>query len=515
MTITAYFDPSKTGNFEIQSQTFTGPELKVNQSPFESVYSLQCEAELSIPSSCRKKLNEDVKPIPDKGLRHIPLTYDEIIDCTVFVVMLRMRFFSAQFGHGNPRNLHNGFGPELFCFPSRSKYILNLCMGPNPTSSGAGTSGAQELLQNMNLSNVELKQWMAQQLRIACCRVSLKLESVYERHHRFTPCTERAYDITFCEFVALTAVEASYNSRYIRMRLDELLMQAWDFKLLALNSFGNESDLQECNFSECDSLFQFLDEKCDEDLVKKFRVGSLWSAKLARRCEACSAKSEPETKIRAFCKQHWFDYLNDDEHGLDYIRKHSSYLRRLTFSKQVFNKISQLFHNQKRSAPAFFEVPPRNDIFYDKIKAALKSEEDFDRHSLMLKIVSCPDEGNPNGTLMDRSDFQGIWKAFFGDSLLSDFRPSFPTQLYDNEKYEYNMNTTTQDFRQFPTAVSKDRERAIPACSLSSAFSYNAHHFKSIFRVLETAFQAKPPLSQRTEAEFTSCMSPFFTCICA
>ena len=137
MTITAYFDPAKIGNFEIQSQTFTGPELKVNQSPFESVYSLQCEAELSIPVSCRKKLNGDVKPSPDKGLRHIPLTYDEIIDCTVFVVMLRMRFFSAQFGHGNPRNVHNGFGPELFCFPNRSNYILNLCMGPNQTSSGA------------------------------------------------------------------------------------------------------------------------------------------------------------------------------------------------------------------------------------------------------------------------------------------------------------------------------------------------------------------------------------------
>lgn len=92
-------------------------------------------------------------------------------------------------------------------------------------------------------------------------RKALKLDDFYKKHKFYydsVPTIENALDFTFCDFEIQDPDEKSYNSRYLHMRLDELIMQAWDFKLLALNAFGQNEDLQNCNFPECDACYKIL-----------------------------------------------------------------------------------------------------------------------------------------------------------------------------------------------------------------------------------------------------------------
>jgi len=348
-------------------------------------------------------------------------------------------------------------------------------------------------------------------------RKALKMDMFYKKHKFFydnSQTFENAFDVTFCEFEIQSAEEKSYNSRYLHMRVDELIVQAWDFKLLALNAFGSQEDLQHCNFPECDALIQNFDELCDL-ICSKFR-GSLWSSKLSKYCESCNEMGRPGHK-RSSCKLHLYDYLNDDEEGLEYVRKQSSYLRRLTFSKSAFKELVHVFKEQQRKS----DHP--NQRFYQSVADCIGAISDT--HSLMVKLVSCPQEGNPNATMMTQRSYDGIFNAFFvppieprtllekGDQR--QLLPRFPINLFDNEKYELGAQ---QDYRRFPTAASKEGERVSPACSLVSRRSNNSHHFRAIFRVLEmgsqkTAAETKKNdkaaaggwHSQRAEAEFTSC----------
>jgi len=313
----------------------------------------------------------------------------------------------------------------------------------------------------------------------------------------------KSCDITFCNFVKQDPEEKSYNSRYRHMRLDELIMQFWDFKILALNAFGQFEDLQSCEFDECDAVIQNFDEMCDLIAVN-FR-NCVSSSKFSQNCQACREMNK-EMK-RSSCKLHMYDYLNDDEEGLEYIRKQSSYLRRLSFPKNTFKQVVRLFKEQQAK-----DTPPIGQ-FYHSIDECIRSISD--PHSLMVKLVSKPSEGNPNSTLMSLRSYDGLFNAFFYPPIESrstlrkdDQRPllpRFPINLYDNEAYKLDHK---QDYCFFPTAVSKQGQPAIPACSLISRQSSKVHHFRSIFRVLEVGLQ-KGWNSQRTEAEFTSCR--FFT----
>ena len=519
MTVTVGFDPHHD-TIEFQTEDFLSSDLRVTVSEhdYESLYSLQCEAEIPIPASCNH------------------LDMDQVISGTVIFVAMRMRFFSAQFGHGRVTvsdsevsRTHDCFGPELFCFPKRLIFTEQLQRVEQfddaflfwywfyVVRGHLTLDEVLEFLSSMPLDElVEMirRQHFDKTDSPSTCssgfpprfhfRKVLKLEEFYKNHKFYFDGLriENAYDFTFCDFEIQDPETKSYNSRYIHMRLDELLMQAWDFKLLALNAYGRNEDLQTCNFPDCDLLIQDLDDLCDR-IAQKFRGSQQWSSKLSKNCEACLCKGR--SKERHSCKLHMYDYLNDDEEGLEYVRKQSSYLRRFTFSKSLFNQISHLFREQQKKA----ENP--NQRFYQSITDCLCSIADT--HSLMVKLVASPQEGNPNATLMTQRSYDGIFNAFFvppiqprsmlekGDKRV--LAPRFPMNLYDNELFALGKQ---QDYRHFPTADAKEGWHSIPACSLVSRRSDSSHHFRSIFRVLETGAQKSGGWnSHRTEAEFTSC----------
>ncbi len=497
---------------EISSSSF---RVTVTENDYESLYSLHCEAEFPIPPGFKQP------------------KFEMLINKTVIFVTLRMRFFSAQFGWFERERVSAGYGPELFCFPKRIAL-------PQPNRGFndallfwvwfylARFEGSLEIMQSMlvSLSNDEvlgmLLQNLGQKLHqskeahlksgsgcppLVHFRNVLKLDNFYERHKFFHEGKfSEAFDFTFCEFEILQAQEKSYNSRYLYMRLDELIMQAWDFKLLALNAFGNIECLKNCNFPECDALIQGFDDQTDL-IATKFRssMSSISSSKWSKRCEACHAMGV--NIERSSCEQHLYDYLNDDEEGLEYVRKQSSYLRRLTFSKIAFKQISRLFIEQQRLG----EKPGQR--FYQNIADCI-STTSSDAHSLMVKLVLSPSDGNPNSTMMTQRSYDGIYNAFFNTPIEPrtiletgkkyDMSPRFPINLYDNEKY---MLSQSQDYCKFPTAF-----ECIPACSLISRRSRNFHHFESLFRVFETGSQAGWN-SQRTEAEFTSCKLLIHCCL--
>jgi hypothetical protein len=294
------------------------------------------------------------------------------------------------------------------------------------------------------------------------------------------------------------------------MRLDELIMQAWDFKLLALNAFGNLTDLIDCDFAQCDAILRFLDVHSDH-LIKNFRVGTIWDFKLSQRCEACATKPfGSRTILRSQCIDHVFDYLNDDLEGLEYVRKQSSYLRRVTFSKKTYLKLHHLFQTEKCDRKSFLP----SESFFGSISTTLdvtdRNSSVADRHPLMWKLVSSPSGDRPLETMMDKCDYRGLFNAFFEPPIVQGIEPPkkfcsrFPINLYENERYELAEN---QSSRQYPVTLDEQ-----PACSLSSRSTLNnSHHFRSIFSVLESVIH---PPSQKTalkdgrlrmEAEYLSC----------
>ncbi len=510
MTFTVCFEPDKASDvYDIQTEevSSSGFRVTVTQNHHESVYSLHCEAEIPIPQNYKQSM------------------FEILINKTVIFVTLRMRFFSAQFGWFERERVSTpftaGYGPELFCFPKRIAlpqpnrgfndallfwvwfYLARFEDSLEVMKSIVNSCSSDEVLQ-MLLQNLGQKSHPTMEAfwesgsgcpSLVHFRKVLKLDNFYKRHKffyegKFT----RAFDFTFCEFEIFGAQEKSYNSRYLHMRLDELMMQAWDFKLLALNAFGNSECLKSCRFPECDALIQGVDQQADF-IATRFR-SSMSSSELSKICEACHVMGIK--KERSSCKNHLYDYLNDDEEGLDYLRKQSSYLRRLTFSKNAFKRICSLFIELQRHGGQ------PNQRFYQSIADCIGSSQDAD--SLMTKLVSSPSEGNPNATMMTQRSYHGIYNAFFNSPIEPrtvletgkkfDMSPRFPINLYDNEKY---MLSQSQDYRRFPTAF-----ECIPACSLVSRRSHNFHHFGSLFRVLETGSQAGWN-SQRTEAEFTSC----------
>jgi hypothetical protein len=540
------FDPARankesnsdeTHEFDFQTEEFSNSDLRVTVSEhdYESLYSLQCETELPFPTSC------------------IGLDVENVIDSAIIFATLRMRFFSAQFGYGHASSgsdkqgslIHAGLGPELFCFPKRmtSKqpdrddamlllwfwFYLGRCRSLQDAVEHTELNSPAEVALGMIKQHFESKASIAfgQHASVEGRRSSianrdiyisrdfrkaLKLDDVYKRHKFYydhSPHIANAFDVTFCDFVKQDAEEKSYNSRYRHMRLDELIMQFWDFKLLTLNAFGKFEDLQNCKFDECDAVIQNFDEQSDL-LVAKFR-DSVSSSKFSKRCQACQDMNKD--KKRSSCKRHMYDYLNDDEEGLEYLRKQSSYLRRLSFPKATFKRIVRAFKEQQHKD----EHP--NQHFYQNIDDYISAIPD--PHSLMVKLVSKPEEGNPNSTLMSLRSYDGIFNAFFHPPIESrhilkkdDQRPllpRFPINLYDNEAFGLDHK---QDYGYFPTAVSREGQPAVPACSLISRQSSKLHHFRSIFRVLEDG-QQKGWNSVRTEAEFTSCRAlTFLLSIC-
>jgi hypothetical protein len=522
VTFTVCFEPDEASDvYDIQTEevSSSGFRVTVTENDYESLYSLHCEAEIRIPRNYKQP------------------TFEILINKTVIFVTLRMRFFSAQFGWFERERVSTpysaGYGPELFCFPKRIAL-------PEPKRGFndallfwvwfylARLSGSLEMMQSMmvSVSSDEVLRMLLQNLGqklhqqqeafwksgsgcppLVHFRKLLKLDNFYKRHKffyegKFTT----AFDVTFCDFEILPAQEKPYNSRYLYMRLDELIMQAWDFKLLTLNAFGNTECLKNCNLPECDALIQGFDDQTD--LIATTFRSSMSSSKLSKRCEACHAMGV--NRERSSCEQHLYDYLNDDEEGLEYIRKQSSYLRRLTFSKSVFKQISNLFIELQRHGghPTY--------LFFQSIADCISTSSDLDtdRHPLMVKLVSITSDDGFERTMMSERSYDGIYNAFFNTSIEPrsyletgkkyDMSPRFPINLYDNEKY---MLSQSQDYRKFPTAF-----ECIPACSLISRRSRNFHHFGSLFRVLETGSQAGWN-SQRTEAEFTSCKLLIHCCL--
>ena len=505
--------------YDIQTEevSSSGFRVTVTENDHESLYSLHCEAEIPIPRNYKQP------------------TFEILINKTVIFVTLRMRFFSAQFGwFERERVFHSmycrAYGPELFCFPkrialpqpnrgfndallfwvwfylARSKGSLEMIQSIVNSYSADEILGM--LLQNLGQKSHQMMEafWESGSGRphLIHFRKALNLDNFYTRHiffyeGKFTT----AFDVTFCELEILPAQEKPYNSRYLHMRLDELIMQAWDFKLLALNSFGNIESLKSWDFPECDSLFQCFDDQADL-IAMNYR--SHWSSDiLQENCTACRALDEQSEQKRYSCKLHMYDYLNDDEDGLEYVRKQSSYLRRLTFSKVTFNRISNLFKELQSHGGQ------PNQRFYQSIAGYIgtgaTSTSISDLNSLMIKLVSSPSEEYPNATMMSQHSYSGIYNAFFTPSIVpghivapdeeNTMCPTFPINLYDNEKYVLAQH---QNYLLFPITESKD----VPACSLSSRRFANTHHFHSLFRILDTGLQAGWN-SQRTEAEFTSC----------
>ncbi len=463
---------------------------------------MECEVEFPVPRSCLESLSSK----PDTGNPRL-LSDDEIIDSTFFFVSFRFRFFSGQFGFTQYPQLHHGFGPELFCFPKRIGRRL---------SSPASLSETLVADESESKLSSDVKRYL-QSLRKP---LKLDEEGFYKSHKGYIPTRiDRAHDVTFCDFETMTADEKSYNSRYLTMRLDELIMQAWDFKLLALSAFGNPEDLGDCKFSQCDSILQYFDVQSDH-FAKKFRIGSLWDAKLSQKCEACASKRIGSSSVlRSRCSEHVYDYLNDDLEGLEYVRRQSSFLRRSSFSKQLYAALHEMFVLEKRERKLVLPL----ETFFRGLESLLRQEDVTDRnssiadrHPLMWKLVSSPSEGRRHETLMSRCDYRGTFNAFFEPSIDQGidppdfFHPRFPVNLYDNERYELAED---QNLRHYP--VTSDGKAA---CTLSSRPSQNnSHHFRSIFGVLESIIH--PPRRDmaaedesersRTEAEFTSCIQYF------
>jgi hypothetical protein len=522
VTVTAVFDPQLSASydtFEFQTEEFLNSDLKdsVSENDYESLYSLQCKAEIPIPASCNS------------------MTTGEVIDSTLFFVVMRMRFFSAQFGynHVSPSTSdvtcsYNGLGPELFCFPKQLP--INEKFRPSDEALLFWFWfywGRQESLAVSNFLNdnqamgealaAEILTMIMQRFDrflgqdspvlhvcIRSCpshmhfRNLLNLDNYYKKHNFYLDgCASnihKAYDVTFCSFEKQDPDKKSFNSRYLYMRLDELLMQVWDFKLLALNAFGRNADLQSCNFPECDALIQNCDDLCDQ-IAQRFRGSQPWSSKLSKKCGGCDSMHDSVVKKRYECKRHWYDYLNDDEEGLEYVRKQSSYLRRFTFPKSVFSKIETLFKEQQANGENITKG------FYESIEGCML---DIPEDSLMAKLVSSP--------MTDRS-YTGVYNAFFVPPIqprttlqCEDKRvlsPRFPVNLYDNEKFAIGQK---QDYSRFPTTDGNEGGIAIPACSLVSNPTSKCHHFRSLFRVLETGTQKDGGWnSYCAEAEFTSC----------
>ncbi len=487
-------DCSKFDEFDFQTEEISssGFRITVTENDYESLYSLHCEAEIPIPR--RKKTMPDFK-------------FETLIDSTVIFVTMRMRFFSAQFGISTP-----GFGPELFCFPRRLSspqseaiqsfddvllfwvwYYMNRCRKDSleAIQTIVGTHSNSEVHEMLlqNLDNFEACDpfWKP---KSGCppfihFRKDLKLGRFYKNHVSFSSYdkTANAYDIVFCDFERPSAEEKPYNSRYLHMRLDELIMQAWDFKLLALNSFGNNECLRSVNFPDSDALIQYFDEQSDL-IATNFR--SSWSSGiLSKQCAACNALGND--KKRYACKEHLYDYLNDDEEGLEYLRKQSSYLRRLTFSKRTFDTIVYLFKNlQSKGANPDVQ-------FFNSITACIGANAISDTNALMTKLVSCADDGNRDATLMSQRSYDGLYNAFFvppierGQILekgnVKNMFPRFPIRLYDNERYMLGEHRNRSDF---PVALSQD----VPACSLVSRQFGKSHHFRYFFHALEAELQA-------------------------
>ncbi len=516
VTITACFDPHKNGDFTFQPQQFTGSNLKVNiaEGHTSSVFSLQCEVEFPVPDAFR--LSKFSRLTPESPVD------DEIINCTIFFVGLRMRFFSGQFGICQKyEHLHHGFGPELFFFPKRNDLRLNSPADDfeNKVTSLSSEDQVKKVLQSLNSGNPRRAVGGGLDPYVFFRQALLLDENgAYMSHNRYnTDRIRQAHDVTFCDFEKLKADAKSYNSRYLSMRLDELIMQAWDFKLLALNAFGNSDDLIKCNFAQCDAILQFFDVHSDY-LTKKFRVGSLWDEKLSHVCESCASKSNGSRRVlRSHCVDHVFDYLNDDLEGLEYVRKQSSYLRRVSFSKKTYEQLLDLFVTEKRDRKM---IPLES--FYQSIDALLHQEDVTDRnssvadrHPLMWKLVSCRSEGNFKETMMSKCDYAGLCNAFFepssnrGFDPPKKFVPRFPIDLYENERHEFDEN---QCSAKYPATSDGNI-----ACSLSSRPSLNnAHHFRSIFNAVErvshpsSSEMANRDERTRIEAEYTSCKHTLF-----
>jgi hypothetical protein len=529
VTVTVVFDSQRSQNydtFEIQTEEFLNSDLKVSVSEhdYESLYSLQCEADIPIPASCNS------------------MTIDEVIQSTSVFAVMRMRFFSAQFGYGHPapsnsdvgvsHKTYNGLGPELFCFPKRLPmkqpqladeallfwfwfYWGRLRPIGNALDFLNGFQEMDKTLTDKILKKIDFDRFsdLSSPHSSSCpprlhFRKLLNLDNFYKKHKFYfegcVPNINTAHDVVFCDFEIQDPDKKTFNSRYLHMRLDELLMQAWDFKLLALNAYGRNADLQACNFPECDALIQNCDDLCDL-IAQTFRGSQWWSSKLLKKCGGCDRMDDSVVKKRNECRRHLYDYLNDDEEGLEYVCKQSSYLRRCAFSKSVFNKIETLFKEQQATGE------PPTQRFYLSIADCMNGISDA--HSLMVKLVSFPKENNPSATLMTERSYNGIYNAFFvpptqpSTTLQSDDRrvlpPRFPVNLYDNEKFAIGQK---QDYRHFPTSDVHEGDRAIPACSLVSNPTSKSHHFRSLFRVLETGAQKEGGWNcHRTEAEFTSC----------
>ena len=507
VAFTLCFDPedsSKFDEFDFQTEEISssGFRITVTENDYESLYSLHCEAEIPIPR--RKKTMPNFK-------------FETLIDSTVIFVTMRMRFFSAQFGTSTP-----GFGPELFCFPKRISspqseaiqsfddmllfwvwFYLTRCRKDSleaiQTIVNTHSNGEVHEMLLQNLDNFEARDpfWKP---KSGCppfihFRKVLKLGKFYKNHASVSSYdkTANAYDIVFCDFEKPSAEEKPYNSRYLRMRLDELIMQAWDFKLLALNSFGNNECLKSVHFPDSDALIQYFDEQTDL-IATNFR--SSWSSGiLSKQCQACHALGND--KKRSSCNEHIYDYLNDDEEGLEYLRKQSSYLRRLTFSKRTFDTILYLFKNlQNKGADP-------NKAFFDSIADCIGASSISDTNALMIKLVSCAYDGDGHVTLMSQRSYDGLYNAFFDPPIergqilekgkIRAINPRFPIRLYDNERYMLGEHRNRSDF---PIASSKD----VPACSLVSRQFGKSHHFRYLFHVLETELQAGWQ-SQRTETE--------------
>jgi hypothetical protein len=446
---------------------------------------------------------------------------DEIINSTIFFVHLRMRFFSGQFGIGiceNFEHLHHGFGPELVFFPKRNDLRLNSPADDFKSKDFSSEDQVKKVLQSLNSGNPQKAVEGGEELYVYF-RQALQLDEngAYKSHNGYNPIRiRRAHDIAFCDFEKLEADGKSYNSRYLSMRLDELIMQAWDFKLLALNAFGNSDDLMKCNFVQCNAILQFFDVHSDH-LTKQFRVGSFWGEKLSRMCLSCASESNGSRRVlRSHCVDHVFDYLNDDLEGLEYVRKQSSYLRRVSFSKKIYLQLQKLFVAEKRERKPF-----PTESFFRSIATELHQEDvtdrnstATDRHPLMCKLVSSRSEGHIKETLMSKCDYAGLCDAFFEPSSTRGidpnfWNPRFPINLYENRRYEIDEN---QNSRMYPVTMDGNA-----ACSLSSRPSLNnAHHFRSFFSVIEcvvhssSSEMANRDARTRIEAEYTSCKHASF-----
>lgn len=519
VTLRVCFDPNH-GNmadhhderqyFDFQTVEFSNSDLRVTVTMHDnvSIYALQFEAEVPIPAYFDR------------------LDPYRVIDSTIVYITMRMRFFSAQFGcirgpysasEGNESLVHVGHGPELFCFPE--------CFPERGKAEGDGSSPQPDRVDNVLLlwfwfylcrcpstltddstkypSDVKhawdkLKEhfdrkWTGSVVSLPRhFRKVLKLDEFYNKHDFYSNDSaflQNAFDITFCEFGVQKQEEKLYNSRYLHMRLDELIMQFWDFKLLALNAFGKHEDLQKCKFDEGDALIHNFDEQCDL-FVSHFR-GSTSSSKFSKPCGACEKLGREKIK-RSACKLHMYDHLNDDEEGLEYLRKQSSYLRRLTFPKAPFKRIVDIFKEQAKTDRS----PPVQ--FYKDITKCVSAISDPSLFN--VKLVAA------------ESSYDGIFNALFyhpmqssctlsrDDAERRDLSPRFPIDLYDNEMYKLAHQ---QDYCNFPTAPPREGQPVIPACSLISKQSSKLHHFRFFSHVLEQGLQ-KEWNSHRTEAEFTS-----------